>query len=348
MAQRVVLHVGLMKSGTSFIQQVLRANRQALAERGVLFPSPWSDQVAGVKDIIARGSRGQDPLADDGPWRTLARRCREWDGVAVISMEFLAPRRLPKAREAVGSFGDAEVEVVLSARDLARTIPAMWQENIQNWGQGVSWDDYLDGVRADDRSRPGPGRSFWSRQDTATITRTWQKAAGRDHVTVLTVPPKGAPPELLWERFAGVVPVDSTGLKLQVRSNPSLGLASLMVIDRVNRRLRESDRPITPGEYERSVKRVLAKRGLAGRDGEQKLGYADGVPDWVVQRGDADIERLAALQPVVVGDLEELRCRPVSGVGPGAVSEEEQLAAAVDAVALLTQRLATRDRRKKQ
>ena len=73
--------------------------------------------------------------------------------------KFLAPRKLPKAREVVGSFGDAEVEVVVSARDLARTIPAMWQENIQNWGRGVSWDDYLGGVRADDRSRPGPGRS---------------------------------------------------------------------------------------------------------------------------------------------------------------------------------------------
>jgi hypothetical protein len=345
MAQRVVLHVGLMKSGTSFIQSVLRTNRKALRERGALFPSPWSRQVQGVKDVVAHGPR---ELADDGPWRSLASSCNAWDGTAVISMEFLAPRRLDKAREVVGSFGDAEVEVVISVRDLARTIPAMWQENVQNWGNGVSWEDYLTGVRDDDRSRPGPGRAFWTRQDAADITEVWQRAAGRDHVTVLTVPPRGAPPDLLWERFAGILGVDSVGLKTQVRSNPSLGLASLLVLDRVNRRLREAERPITPGEYERSVKRVLAKRGLAGRQGEPRLGYADGVPAWVVERGDADIERLAALQPRVVGDLAELRCQPVSGVGPGEVGEEEQLAAAVDAVALLTQRLAKRDRRKKR
>ena len=34
MAQRVVLHVGTMKSGTSFIQNVLGENKAALAERG--------------------------------------------------------------------------------------------------------------------------------------------------------------------------------------------------------------------------------------------------------------------------------------------------------------------------
>src|SRR5919205_38869 len=98
MARRVVLHVGLMKSGTSFIQQVLRTNRKTLRKRGVLFPSPWSTQVKGVKDVIAHGSRGQEPLADDGPWRTLARTCDAWDETVVISMEFLAPRKLDKAR----------------------------------------------------------------------------------------------------------------------------------------------------------------------------------------------------------------------------------------------------------
>ena len=34
MAERVLLHVGLMKSGTSFLQEVLRTNQEALREHG--------------------------------------------------------------------------------------------------------------------------------------------------------------------------------------------------------------------------------------------------------------------------------------------------------------------------
>jgi hypothetical protein len=36
----VFFHVGLMKSGTTFLQGRLNANRRLLAEQGVLFPGP--------------------------------------------------------------------------------------------------------------------------------------------------------------------------------------------------------------------------------------------------------------------------------------------------------------------
>lgn len=335
MAERVVLHVGLMKSGTSFIQQVLRQNDRLLRERGVLFPTPWNRQVKAVKDVIQHGSRGQEPLADDGPWRRLVGAAHEWPGTVVISMEFLAPRKLPTARRIIADFAPAEVEVVVSVRDLARTIPAMWQESVQNWGL-TPWEDYVAGVRAEDRSRPGPGRAFWGRQDASAITEVWQKAAGRDRVTVLTVPPRGADPGLLWERFAALVPVASDGLDLDVRSNPSLGLASLLVLQRLNVRLRETSPPVTPKQYERTVKQLLAKRGMAGRD-EPRLGHD---ADWVAVRGAEEVERLRRLRPRIAGDLGELACAPVAGVQPTAVTTEEQLDAAVDALAEVTARLA--------
>lgn len=336
MADRVVLHVGLMKSGTSFIQQVLRNNRKALRRRGVLFPSPWRRQVQAVKDVIACGGDGQPPLSDDGPWRDLCAEIREWPGTAVVSMEFLGPRGTAKARQVVAELAPAQVEVVVSVRDLARTIPAMWQESLQNRGTW-SWSEYLAGVEAEDRTGPGPGRAFWTRQDAPGITDVWQRAAGHDHVTVLTVPPPGAPPGLLWERFAGLVPVDPEGFDLRVRSNPSLGLASLHVMRELNLRLAAADRPLSPRQYERIVKRLLAKRGLAARAGELRLGYD---ADWVAPRGDRDIERIGALSPKVAGDLEELRCRPVPGHDPADVTPEQRFEAAVDAVEFLVTALA--------
>jgi hypothetical protein len=48
----VFLHIGLMKSGTSFVQRVLQKNRKALKESGLLFPGRrWREQVDGVEKI---------------------------------------------------------------------------------------------------------------------------------------------------------------------------------------------------------------------------------------------------------------------------------------------------------
>jgi hypothetical protein len=327
-AERVVLHVGLMKSGTSFIQEVLRTNQGVLRDQGVLFPSPWRRQVQAVRDVIGHGDGDQPPLDDGGPWRSLVSEVRSWPGTAVVSMEFLGPRGRTKTRQILAELAPAEVEVVISVRDLARTIPAMWQETLQNRGTWT-WEEYLAGVGAEDRSTPGPGRAFWHRQDGPGITEVWQVSAGSDRVVVLTVPPAGAPRGLLWERFASLLPIGGEGIDLDVAANPSLGLASLQVLQRLNQRLETMAEPLTPAQYERVVKRLLAKRWLAGRAGDPRLGYEAA---WVSARGDRDLARLRELRPRVLGDLEELRCRPVPGSDPHDVTADMRLEAALDAV----------------
>lgn len=340
MADRVVLHVGLMKSGTSFLQEVLRTNQDVLRERGVLYPRPWRRQVQAVRDVIGHGDADQEPPAQDGAWRSLVAEIRDWPGTAVVSMEFLGPRGPSKSRQIVSELAPAQVDVVVAVRDLARTIPAMWQESIQNRGTWT-WEEYLAGVRQENRTDPGPGRAFWFRQDAPGITETWQGSAGRDHVTVLTVPPAGSPPEVLWQRFASLLPISDAAIDLDVRANPSLGLASLLVMRELNRRLETEGPPITGRQYERVVKHLLAKRGLAGRRNDPRLGYD---ARWVVERGNRDLEGLRALAPRIAGDLEDLRCRPVEGVAPEDVTAEQQLESALAGLTEVVGRLAQRSR----
>ena len=340
MAERLVLHVGLMKSGTSFVQQVMKTNKALLRRRGVLFPAPWRTQVRATRDIIEHGGDQQPPLAPDGPWRSLMGTIDSWSGTAAVSMEFLGPRRVSKIREIVSALPETDVQVVVSVRDLARGIPAMWQENVQNWGTRP-WEEYLAGVRDEDRSEPGPGRGFWKRQDAPGIVESWLGVVGREHLTVLTVPQRGAPPALLWERFASILGVDPAGFDLDVPANPSLGLASLEVLRAVNTRLQGGvDGPaISTAAYERTVKQLLSKRGLAQRPGEPRLGYD---ADWVVERAAADTQRLRDLGVRVVGDLDELQAAEVRGVAPSEVGAEERLEAALDGLALAIEKLARR------
>ena len=95
---------------------------------------------------------------------------------------------------------------------------------------------------------------------------------------------------------------------------------------------------MTPRQYERIVKQLLAKRGLAGLPGDPRLGYD---ADWVAARGDRDVERLRALAPRVAGDLEELRCAPVAGSRPRR-SARARLAAGLAAMLFALVQLARR------
>lgn len=329
MAQRLVLHIGSMKSGTSFVQNVLAANKDRLAAEGVLFPGErWRDQVAAVKDLI--GYAGPDtPLDPEGPWRRLAAEIEAWPGTAVISMEFLGPRTPAQIAEIVRTFPDTRVEAVMSCRDLARNTTAMWLESVQN-ASTTTWTDFLVAVRTNDRSTPA-GRNFWRHQDLPGIARRWSKGLGKDRFTLLTVPQRGAEPDLLWRRFAEVLGVRPEAFDLDVLANPSIGLATAQVLRALNERIVIDGK--APPRYDRLVKHLLAKRGLVARQAvESRLGLDE---PWVLDRGSEQVDQLRSARYRVVGDLAELTPRPVPGVHADEVSEADQLEASLDGLAHL-------------
>lgn len=336
MAQRVVLHIGAMKSGTTFIQHTLRTNRDVLREHDVLFPGRTiGDQVRAVRDLIDPRRPVEQPLDPQGPWLRLVEEIREWPGTAVVSMEYLGPRRRPRIDLALSSFAGSTVDVVLTARDLGRTVPSMWTESVQNRAV-LSWDDYLAAIRGEDEDAASPAvvaarRAFWRQQDLAAIARRWVAAVGRDHFTLITVPPAGSPPDLLWSRFAQVLGVPAGVCDLGVTRNPSLDAASALVLRALNERLESAGLP--PGEYEDIVKRGLAKEGLARRAGRGRPAALSAR--WLRRRSRAEVAALAALDLHVIGSLDELRATAVDGVDPAKVGAEEQLEAALDGLASL-------------
>ncbi|MDN4174967.1 hypothetical protein QWY28_18535 [Nocardioides sp. SOB77] len=332
MASRVVLHVGLMKSGTSYLQQRLGANRALLRERGVLFPGEtWRDQVLAVSDVLERKQAGP---AARGRWAALVAEAAAHDGVVVVSMEFLGPAPPERIAEVVGSFGEVPVEVVLTLRDLGRGVPAMWQESLQNGGT-TDWTTYVAGLAGKRR----PARAFWRQQGMGRIVGNWAAAVGTGRTTVVTVPPPGAASGLLWERFCRATGIDGEGAAPVEPANTSLDGASALVLLDLNRRLEAAE--LSSADYHTLVKFGLAKRVMAGRGGPA-IGFTP--PPWLVERSAEVVERVAASGARVVGDLAELRPVAVPGVDPSSLPAEERLAAAVDVLAGLTVQRADRRR----
>ena len=318
MAQRVVLHVGSMKSGTSYLQSLMVANRDLLVSRGLLLPGKvWRDQVSGVADVLDRKRVATPP--EEGAWQSLVDEIAAWGGTGLISMEFLGPIGIQRIERVVSSFPEGTVEVVVTARDLNRQVPAMWQEALKN-GRSFTFDEYVEAIRAND----GPGRAFWREQTIAAMCRRWSEVVGVDRVTLVTVPRPGAATNELWRRFAEAIGVDGDGVVQPDSANESLGAASVEVMRRLNALLADLDFT----EYAPVAKHRLAKKVFAGRrSSEPGLGFD--VPPWLPELAERMVGRLRNQGIRVVGDLADLTPVAVPGVHPDTVPVEEQLDAAV-------------------
>jgi hypothetical protein len=316
-AQRVVLHIGAMKSGTSYLQRLVGANRDLLAGQGVKFPGrKWRDQVLAVSEVL---ERKRVTARREGAWQGLVDELADWDGTGLVSMEFLGPAAPAKVERVVSSFPAGSVEVVVTARDLGRNVPAMWQEGLKN-GRTWTFEEYVAAVAADE----GPGKLFWRDQGIAAMCRRWSEAVGVDRVTLVTVPPPGGARDELWRRFAAVLGVDGGAVELPESGNESLGAASAEVMRRLNDLVEDLDYTA----YAPVAKHVLAKATLGPRrPAEQPVAF--GVPDWLRTRSAEMTGRLSELGVRVVGDLAELEPVSTRGVDPGSVERGEQLDAAL-------------------
>lgn len=330
----VFLHVGAPKTGTTFIQEVLWAHRDALAGDGVLLPGQRPHHFQATLDI-RQARLDRHPGVRPGVWQRLADEALAWDGTVVISHELFAGATEAQARRAVESLEPAEVHIVYTARDLARQIPAEWQERIKHRRRD-NLDEFVDQVVA----RGPKARWFWKVQDPADVVRRWGALVPPDHVHVITVPPSGSEPGLLWRRFAELIGLDPAAYDTSVaRPNVSLGLNQVDLLRRVN--LAMGTKLSQPGAYPRFVKEVLAHQVLVRGPDNVKFGFDPARRDWVMERSRQMIDELAKTDCDVVGDLDELVPAVVTpnAVHPRDVDSDRVADAGADAVARLMTRL---------
>ncbi|MEJ7774110.1 MAG: hypothetical protein WKF72_04810 [Nocardioidaceae bacterium] len=337
----VYLHIGTPKSGTSYLQGRLSANVPALAEQGFHWAHPWNRQVRAARNV--RALRRGHQLQPGGPWRTLASEIVDWQGsTAIISMEWLVRSQPHQVEAAVASLAPARVEVVCIARDLARTVPAAWQEGTQTF-RTWTWDDFLGAITGGRGATDPHHTEFWSQHDLVDIFRRWSTAVPLERTHLITVPPAGQPPELLWDRFCAVVGLDGSSFTSPPRDNASLGMASAQVMRRLNVTLREQG--LSRTDYTRLGKHVLGKQVLPERRQlEGQITLPDDVQQWLSHRSEVMLGELGQLPINVVGDVAELAV-PADATGRGLkrVSDAEMLDAAVAALAGLVAWTARRE-----
>ncbi len=348
-AREVYFHVGSPKTGTTYLQEILWNNRHALRSAGVLYPGERPEahfQAA----MSLQGTQFQaDHFDSDVPeaWNRLVREARGWHGTVVISHELFCTAKPADIERALADLDFAEVHLVCTARDLARQLPAVWQEDVKNRHQ-LDFAEFTRGVRGETADPHFLSSLFWARQDLPAVLAKWARDVPPERVHVVTVPPAGQPPEIVWRRFAGLLGLAPEDYDTTVhQQNRSLGVAETELVRRLNHAL---DGRMDWPSYDRIVKHLVSHETLGSRKPRTPIAMPRRHREWTDERAHALVAALSKAGYDVVGDLDELLPAPLEQEAPDATVDpddadrSEVLDVAVEALAGVLQHWAEHER----
>jgi hypothetical protein len=293
-------------------------------------------------DVLEQDWGGR-PGHATGAWDTLVKRVGHTDGHLVVSHEIFAPARPERIARIVHDLqvtAGAELHLVYSARDLARQLPAAWQESIKQ-GRTFTFRRFLDRVER--------GRTwFFHAFDLPRVLDKWTVDLPPERVHVVTVPQRDAlraDGDLLWRRMCTALEIDPTWAPRESqRTNRSMGAAETEVIRLLNRRMDKTMR--REARFDELIREILAQRHLAHRD-STSVRLPPARFDWVAQQSQEWIDYLRTSGVRVIGDLDDLRPeRPEADEEwkhPGRIGNKAKFHAAVDALAAMTVEAARRE-----
>ena len=84
MTERVYLHVGAPKSGTTYLQTVLDSNRAVLEGAGTLLVGRHLDRIHAAMAVREDPRLAELPESAGGAWRRLVGEIKGWSGSSAL------------------------------------------------------------------------------------------------------------------------------------------------------------------------------------------------------------------------------------------------------------------------
>lgn len=325
MTDRLIVHIGPRKTGTTYVQRVLQLLADDLMQSGILYPTDFRgredyNHVSAVTDATHEAEtrpggrwvgRGTDA------WEGLRSQVTAWDGTTILSAEMLGGLRPPAARAFLDGLDAKQIDVVITARDLARIIPSSWQQHVRNTHR-ESYLKYIE-RREEERGQDSPelrerrwdeGRhhKFWRSYAYGALVRRWATLVGIDHISVVTLPGPGGDSSLLWRRFIDALaipemPQDAPALPRFI-SNVGSTAEEAAFLHAFN--IEAARRGWNRSEIKDHQQRLLSSGFLDRPNRGSTLALPEEYIPLVRTWADEDRADLASTDAVVWGDIEDL------------------------------------------
>lgn len=300
---QLYLHVGMPKTGTTYVQSVLHTGAEQLAAQGLTLLPGTRQGSFRLSAAIRGGTHNGDQPGVDGAVKRFANRLAKVTTPRVLmSDELVGGASSDQIAAFLEVCGDAEVHVVVSVRSLSRLLPSTWQQRVQQRGESPALGDFLTAVA----SREGElAERWWTERGVVPVLERWAGHVPMERMHVITMPGAGADPRSLLERHGTVLGIDVSVLdEGAARPNVSLGWAQAEVLRQV--KLRVPRALHTKQGYLPVGKQWLGAEHLAPQQGEPPR-MPSALRAWCEEEAASTIAWLAAQPLEVAGDLEDLR-----------------------------------------
>jgi len=309
-ASKVLLHVGMPKSGTTAIQHAAASRRPTLLDHGVRYPGTAHNHSKASYAVGRRGrgwgnAGGETSMAS---WEHLVRETREeTERRVLVSHEFFAECEPEIVEQIVQDLG-GDVHVVFTMRNQPSILSSTWQQFLKT-GMVKSFEQWLSDVIGD-RPNPRTTPSFLRRIALADNVARWSSVVGTQNVTVVVLDPRD--PALLTEAFEGMLDLPA-GFLAQTpldgsRTNRSMTFGAAELVRSVNATLRRTE-DLSWLTYKKVCKQGAIPRLLQNHDpGPDEPRIV--TPAWaaarMVHQAREHAARIEASGVRVIGDLSEL------------------------------------------
>lgn len=317
----VYLHVGPVKTGSTYLQDLLWANRRSLADQGVLHPCEHANEMWFATNDIQDGAFVQFDMPEAaGVWDRVRDRALGFDGPSIMSHEVLGMSTDEHVATIAASLHPATLHVIVMARSLAALLPSLWQEKIKMVDPDIGWPEFVE-----EQHRSG---APWT--DASLIVSRWLPYVPASRIHVVTVPPRGVDRGLLLQRFAAAIGVDTSGWEGGDAANASLDAVQSELIRRLNH--------VTSESLDIRAQRRLVNTGVLPLLRPADPGWRHRLPatarQWVEAESTRRIDRLHEDEVVIHGTLQDLETHgdPYDASGR-TVTDSELLAEALRLIA---------------
>lgn len=180
---KVIIHVGGPKTGTTAIQTALAENRSHLLSQSIFYPGTELHHTRILYPM--RKIRGFEIFIDDDfeAWKILCSKIQQFDGTVVISSEGLMFAPHDVISEIVNDFGDARIEVLITARSPYEIVISQWQESVKA-GDTISLQKFTEGVAQGPINSTSSSFVYWLIVDYVSAIKQWSNKIGVENVIV--------------------------------------------------------------------------------------------------------------------------------------------------------------------
>jgi hypothetical protein len=312
-AEKLIIHAGFFKTGTTNLQSSLHASRETLLENNILYPvitSGSGGRITGqhraawaLKGRVWGWENSGGTTIPIKVWKKLAKNVNQYSGTAVLSSEFLSELTDEEVSVMKADLEFKDARIVFTIRPLVKMLPSQYQQSLK-YGMRLSYEEWLQRV-LQGSAEFVQWRTFWLRHDHPAVIKRWVDNFGAENISLIVADENH--PEFIYDSFNDLLQLPAHTLKKIESSalNRSMSWEEINLLLALNKKY---NKDLGWQNYSIMVRDGYIKQltdSPLTRDHERLL-----TPEWAIDLAKEitlrNIELLNGMGIEIKGDLESL------------------------------------------